>query len=204
MLLELSLRAGAGLRTIFSHCVGFDPDGDLHAWMRAHDVPAAVVYVNWVGRTVRQIREEAALQRVLSAQVPRNGKATHTSAEQIRQDLRAFANGEVAAGRLALTPPEPTPLAWQVRKLAHLVGIPLAGLLALPVLIALTPLALIALRERERVDPEIHPAPDANALQELRRTQPNISLAWVESRMKVRNAAERAPYLEAFHRAGLK
>ena len=43
-----------------------------------------------------------------------------------------------------------------------------------------------------------------SALQELRRTQPNISLAWVESRMKVRSAAERAHYLEAFHRAGLK
>jgi predicted Zn-dependent protease len=43
-----------------------------------------------------------------------------------------------------------------------------------------------------------------SALQELRRTQPNISLAWVESRMKVRNAAERAHYLEAFHRAGLE
>lgn len=43
-----------------------------------------------------------------------------------------------------------------------------------------------------------------SALQELRRTQPNISLAWVESRMQVRNAAERAHYMEAFRRAGLE
>jgi tetratricopeptide (TPR) repeat protein len=43
-----------------------------------------------------------------------------------------------------------------------------------------------------------------SALQELRRTQPNISLAWVESQMLVRDAAERAHYLEAFRRAGLE
>jgi hypothetical protein len=43
-----------------------------------------------------------------------------------------------------------------------------------------------------------------SALQELRRTQPNISLAWMESQMLVRGAAERAHYLEAFRRAGLE
>ena len=42
-----------------------------------------------------------------------------------------------------------------------------------------------------------------SALQELRRAQPNISLAWVESQMLVRDEAERAHYLEAFRRAGL-
>lgn len=43
-----------------------------------------------------------------------------------------------------------------------------------------------------------------SALQELRRTQPNISLAWVESQMLVKDPAERAHYLEAFRRAGLE
>ena len=42
-----------------------------------------------------------------------------------------------------------------------------------------------------------------SALQELRRTQPDISLAWVESQMLVKEPAERAHYLEAFRRAGL-
>lgn len=43
-----------------------------------------------------------------------------------------------------------------------------------------------------------------SALQELRRAQPNISLAWVESQMLVKDEAERAHYLEAFRRAGLE
>jgi hypothetical protein len=41
------------------------------------------------------------------------------------------------------------------------------------------------------------------ALQELRRVQPNISLAWIESQMPIKQDAEREHYLEGFRRAGL-
>jgi TolB-like protein/cytochrome c-type biogenesis protein CcmH/NrfG len=43
----------------------------------------------------------------------------------------------------------------------------------------------------------------AAALQELRRVQPNISLAWISSEMPIGSDAEREHYLEAFRRAGL-
>jgi TolB-like protein len=42
-----------------------------------------------------------------------------------------------------------------------------------------------------------------SALAELRRTQPSISLAWLESQMLIQGKSERAHYLEAFRRAGL-
>jgi TolB-like protein/cytochrome c-type biogenesis protein CcmH/NrfG len=42
-----------------------------------------------------------------------------------------------------------------------------------------------------------------NALQELRRAQPNISLDWIAANMPIRRQAEREHYLEAFRRAGL-
>jgi TolB-like protein/Tfp pilus assembly protein PilF len=41
------------------------------------------------------------------------------------------------------------------------------------------------------------------ALQELRRAQPDISLAWIAEHMPIRHDAEREHYLEAFRRAGL-
>jgi tetratricopeptide (TPR) repeat protein len=41
------------------------------------------------------------------------------------------------------------------------------------------------------------------ALQELRRAQPNISLAWIASQMPIKQDADREHYLEAFRRAGL-
>jgi tetratricopeptide (TPR) repeat protein len=42
------------------------------------------------------------------------------------------------------------------------------------------------------------------ALQDLRRVQPNISLAWIESKMPIQQDAEREHYLEGFRRAGLR
>ncbi len=41
------------------------------------------------------------------------------------------------------------------------------------------------------------------ALQELRRAQPNISLAWIASQMPIKGDADREHYLEGFRRAGL-
>jgi TolB-like protein/Tfp pilus assembly protein PilF len=41
------------------------------------------------------------------------------------------------------------------------------------------------------------------ALQELRRAQPNISLAWIANQMPIKQDAERQHYLEALRRAGL-
>ena len=42
-----------------------------------------------------------------------------------------------------------------------------------------------------------------SALQDLRRAQPNISLAWISANMPIRHAAEREHYVEAFRKAGL-
>ena len=41
------------------------------------------------------------------------------------------------------------------------------------------------------------------ALQDLRRAQPNISLAWIESQMPIKRDTDREHYLEGFRRAGL-
>ena len=43
-----------------------------------------------------------------------------------------------------------------------------------------------------------------NALQELRRTQPNISLAWIATQLPWKHDADREHYLEGFRRAGLE
>jgi hypothetical protein len=41
-------------------------------------------------------------------------------------------------------------------------------------------------------------------VQELRRAQPNISLAWIDSHMLIAHEAEREHYLVDFRRAGLE
>ena len=164
---DLVQRSGTGLRQIFMHCDGFDAQGDLLTWMQAHQRQLAANYINWVGRTVRQIKEESALRRALAAKVPRAPLASAAQARQLRRELINFVDAEVSAGRLGLTPPEPTPLRWQIAKLLHLVAIPLAGLILLPFLIILLPLLIFILRTKENSDAEICPPPDRAVLLEL-------------------------------------
>ncbi|HET7231909.1 MAG TPA: hypothetical protein VFJ16_17990 [Longimicrobium sp.] len=168
VLADMAARAGPGLRRIFAHCEGWDEHGDLLAWMRAHDRRSAASYVNWVGRTVLQIREEHALQRALAARVPRQPATMPGGAERVRKELRAYVAAEIAAGRLALTPPAPPPLGWKLAKLAHLVAVPLLGLLAMPFLILLSPFLVVLLRMRETRDPEVCPRPAGADLAALR------------------------------------
>ena len=166
-LAELAQRAGDGLRRIFAHCDGFAPGGNLLAWLLAHDRPLAASYVNWLGRSVRQIRQESALQRALAARVPRAAITSGADAQRIRQELRAFVDSAVRAGQLALTPPAPTPPGWQLARLLNLLAVPLIGLAVLPLLVVLLPLFIYQLRSREKQDPEICPRPQADALQAL-------------------------------------
>ena len=171
MLADLSQRADVGLRKIFGHCDDFGAQRDVLTWMMGRDMPVAVNYINSLGRTVRQIKQESALQRVLSAKVPREAiqqTAPGVTVQQVRRDLIAFVDVERRAGRLTLTPPEPTPFAWLMAKLFHLITIPLVGLIALPLIIVLLPFVGILLRKREKSDPEIYPRPDPQALQDLR------------------------------------
>jgi hypothetical protein len=164
---DLARRAEPGLRRIFMHCDDFDERGDVAAWMKAHQRGLAANYINWVGRTVRQIREESALRRALAGRVPRAPVASGAQAQQIRRELIDFVDAEVSAGRLGLTPPDPTPLRWQIAKLLHLAAVPLAGLALLPLLVVLSPLLIVALRTKENRDAEICPPPDGAALLEM-------------------------------------
>jgi hypothetical protein len=164
-LTELAERAAPGLSRIFACCDGFVPSGNLAQWLIAHDQAVSARYVNWIGRTVRQVKQEQALQRALArclaSEMP---SAPQGDALALRRALCAFVEAEQRAGRLALTPHEPTPLAWRMRNLAHALGIPLLGLVALPLLIVLSPVIVYQLRCRETTDPEIDQQADGAAL----------------------------------------
>ena len=104
---KLIKRAGKGLGKIFSCCQGFAPDTDLLDWMKQHDAPAIAAYVNWRGRTVRQIREEAALYDALENYVERNHATLHgLRPRELHEKLRTFVNAEQSAGRLTLSKEE--------------------------------------------------------------------------------------------------
>jgi len=150
--------AGGGLRRIFAHCHDFDDNTELLTWMRAHQTPPTAVYVNWIGRTVRQVREEAALHDALHATL--HG----TLAEKGERDPRRLhqqLGAAIDANGPALTSIEPRTIRQWISLVLSAIGLLLLGLILLPVIIIGAPFFLIALRRRETTDPLIPTRKDA-------------------------------------------
>ena len=152
---ELVRRAPDGLRAIFSCCHGFASDTDLMAWMKLLRSPPSAAYVNTRGRTVRRIREEAALQDAIECHLASQVSSFEgLPPREIHAQLKRFVEAEKSAGRLTLSDEEPTPVDWQIKKILHMIGMPLLLLLASPLLILIAPFYLYQLRRLEKTDPE--------------------------------------------------
>ena len=54
------------LKQAFAFCTDFQMGADLERWMAAHRIAPAASYVNWVGRTAVQAREEGAPEGTLA------------------------------------------------------------------------------------------------------------------------------------------
>jgi hypothetical protein len=157
-----------GLRQVFAFCVDFGSGVDLERWMTGHRIPASASYVNWLGRTVVQAREEARLRELLRETLPRmSAREPRLMLEDLRNAVRPKA---------PLTPIPPTPADWRIRNLLHLLApivIAAICLIVFPlVTIPLVVIALIAflieLRRRELSDPIVEDAYDAAWVAKLR------------------------------------
>ncbi|MDN5869780.1 MAG: hypothetical protein L0H73_03520 [Nitrococcus sp.] len=167
-LTDLSRRSESGLRRIFGFCSGFSGEVDLLDWMRRHECPPAASYVNWIGRTVVQIREEQALRAALVEHLQDNaGNFVAEPPAAVRERLLRFVQAERQAGRLQLSPAAPTPADWRMRNRLHKVGVPLALLVLAPFLLLASPLLIYQLRAREKTDPEITPEPEQDHMRRL-------------------------------------
>ncbi|HWT98981.1 MAG TPA: hypothetical protein VN229_15245 [Terriglobales bacterium] len=160
LLRRLVAEAGDGLRLIFGHCEEMDDTTDLLAWMQQRNVEPTTYYVNWVGRTVRQVREEAQLHTSLQAVLP---KLMETSPTQLHRALREA----LLASGLRLTPIAGKNLLDILRLICGLLSLPLILLILSPLLILGAPLFLVTLRQKETSDPIITPRVDATRIRDM-------------------------------------
>ena len=80
-----------GLRAIFSCCEGFTSETDLVDVDEATQCSSVGEYVNWRGRTVRRVREEAALREALEGYIKSNASALKgLPPREIHAKLRQF------------------------------------------------------------------------------------------------------------------
>jgi hypothetical protein len=155
------------LREIFEHCVD-RPGLNLSAWLRTHWTRPAASYVNWVGRTVVQVREEAALRAALRDALR---KTTEREPQKLFAELKLLARAATK-----LTPEPPTPFETQFKTLLDLIAPILIALVCmlvfpLPTLIAILiglPVFAVALRRRELSDPVLENPYDLDWVNRLR------------------------------------
>lgn len=159
--------ADSGLDQVFSHCEGYPPlqqrtASSRLAYLRQHSVKTQAFYVNTIGRTVQQVRQEADLHDKIEHFLDQyqhqqgNGRADATT---IRWAIQEFVTREPTLA-WALTPAVPPDLLWQIREKLHfifgLLLILLLGLVFLPV----APIFFAILCWKEETDP--HPRQDPN------------------------------------------
>jgi hypothetical protein len=150
--------AGDTLDRIFQHCEGYpDPGqrtvGGRLAYLHGRTIKADTVYVNTIGRSVRQIRQEAALREAIQAFLDRPDQQwTGRSPTEIHAAIRTFLGDDEELG-WALEPARPPGRIWRAKQALHFVAVPLLVFLFAPVLLIAAPFWLIALRRHERTDP---------------------------------------------------
>lgn len=156
--------ASSGLDCLFAHCTGY-PEGapgseQRLTYLRAHLTSADAVYVNTIGRTVEQIRQEAQLREDIQAFLDRS---EHEFAGQdplaIRKAIQQFVWKESSLD-WARRPAPGLNLFERLREAAHLVSVPLGLLPFLPLILAAAPFYAILLRLHEVTDPAPHLKPD--------------------------------------------
>jgi len=168
-LAHIAISACEGLSRIYQHCDGFSTHkGSMLAYLQQHSTPPAASYVNWVGRTVRQVHEEAQLQASLSSKLDSIVDSIgRENRRQLRQELLTHVQRELHGGRLSLTPEAGTPWRYRIRNTLDLIGFPFVLLLLAPFLIIIAPLVIWCLRIVEKYDPDIDIRPEREHLDQL-------------------------------------
>jgi hypothetical protein len=150
---------------VFSCCTDGPTEANLISWLHQHQVRASAAYVNWIGRTVIQAREEERLFQALQGHL--DGFGTDVAPRKAWEELRRYVDTEQAGGRIRLSPEPATPWEWRLRNLLHGIAAPLLLLLLLPlILISLLPF-LIFLRLHEKTDPVVAPRPSGDHAHQL-------------------------------------
>jgi hypothetical protein len=168
-LAELAGQAGEGIDQAFGHCTGYPGPGAHRrariAWLRRHMIPASAFYVNTVGRGLEQIRQEARLREALEDYLDKRDWAGQAATE-VRRELRAYVAGCPSLA-WARKPPVPPSLRFRAGEAVHMVTVPLAVTLLLPVLLLVLPVWAVLLRLDERHDRPFTERPALRHLEEV-------------------------------------
>ncbi|MBJ7470855.1 MAG: hypothetical protein JHD16_06110 [Solirubrobacteraceae bacterium] len=153
---DLLATAGPGLDRLLRYCEGYpaakrDQGTEVRdAFVREHVARTNTVYINTAGRTVQQIRQEAALHEAIDAFLDA-GDWTDATPRQIRAAIQDFVNSRHDLGWAMAPLPERTLGDW-VRGAPGLAKTPLAIVATAPLWLPVLPFWAAALLAKEATD----------------------------------------------------
>jgi hypothetical protein len=169
---QLVTDAGPGLDAVLQHCSGYPAAAERaprarHAYLRAHRVKESAVYVNVIGLTLRQIREEAALRDAIEDFLDEHrDEWTGKPATSVREAIRDFVRSRDDL-RPTLEPAPRPSLTWRIGEWLHLGGSLLLAAAVAPFALVASPVLIFMLRRRELTDPAPRLVPDDAHVAEL-------------------------------------
>jgi len=143
---------GDGLDTIYQHTQGYPGRAHLLEFLKRRSLPPAAKYVNTIGRTVQQIRQEAELHDALEEFLDRNADQWRgASAQQVRAAIQECVRTEprLAWARQPAPPSEPS---YALGEVLHLALIGIAVTVLMPVILPALPVWAFFLRRHEKSD----------------------------------------------------
>jgi len=178
-LTDLARLAPDGLDSIFAHCEGYPSvrersDTTRVAYLSACSVKAQAIYINTIGRSVRQIRDEARLRDAIVAFLDRPGQDwSSKSPAEIRTVIQGYVNRDPALAWACEPAPKPG-VPYRFKEALHRIGVPLLLILLLPAIVLGLPAWLVLLRVHERRDPAPRFKPDAVYVDQLSSLEDHI------------------------------
>jgi hypothetical protein len=175
---ELANAFGPRMDILFGHCEDYPGEpspGTRLAWLLERLAVPAATYTHRIGRSVGQVHDEHRLREAVESYLdPPDTVPAQLTATEAHGRIRSFALGRDDL-RWARLGPRGVGIAYRIRDAAHLVALPLAVLIVLPVLVPAVLVMLLLIRRRERTDvAESGPATAEHAAA-LERTEDHVA-----------------------------
>jgi hypothetical protein len=163
-------RAAAGLDQVFSLCEGYPDQPTVEsriAYLEGHALEPAALYVNTVGRSLEQVRQEAVLRDAIADYLDKHAsELAGTDASRLRAAIVEHVGREPHL-RWALEPAAPPAAAWRRRQGVTAALQVVLAVVLLPVAVLLLPLFLVVLRIHEIRDKTIRQRATPSRIAEL-------------------------------------
>jgi hypothetical protein len=159
--------AGDGLHSIYQQCAGYPGRAGLLEYLQRNAIKSAAAYVNTVGRTVRQVRQEAQLHDAIETFLDSNAhQPGYTNPRAVRAAIQEYVERDPALA-WSLEPPPTPDVQYVLGEKVQLALVGAAGIVLFPYILLAAPLYLAILRWHETHDVANDLVPDDALIEKL-------------------------------------